>query len=82
MSSVRTKYPSKFLPGERLQKVIAYNQELAISGRRNLYTADENQLVYHWTDKANGCIPQSGEWAAHQREQLFARRPRLPRGYR
>ncbi|MGI5966138.1 MULTISPECIES: pyruvate formate lyase family protein [Anaerotruncus] len=64
MSSVRTKYPSKFLPGERLQKVIAYNQELAISGRRNLYTADENQLVYHWTDKANGCIPQSGEWAA------------------
>ena len=45
MSSVRTKYPSKFLPGERLQKVIAYNQELAISGRRNLYTADENQLV-------------------------------------
>ena len=63
MAKVRSSFQSKFVPGERLKEVIKYNQELAISGRRNLYTADDNQLVYHWTDKANGCIPQSGDWA-------------------
>lgn len=64
MSGVKRSYEAKFFPGERLKKVIAYNQELAISGRRNLYTADDNQLVYHWTDKANGIVPQTGEWSS------------------
>lgn len=59
-----TKFGSQFVPGERLQQVIAYNQELAISGKRNLYTADDDQLVYHWTDKANGIVPQTGEWSS------------------
>lgn len=63
MSKVRKSFKAKYEPSQRLKEVIAYNQDLAISGKRNLYTADENQLVYHWTDKANGCIPQSGEWA-------------------
>lgn len=68
MTQARNKYKSKFIPDARMQEVIKYNQGLAISGRRNLYTADQNQLVYHWTDKANGCIPQSGEWAPPKEE--------------
>ena len=64
MSKVRNSFPAKFFPGQRMKKVIAYNQDLAISGRRNLYTADSTQLVYHWTDKANGVVPQTGEWSA------------------
>lgn len=64
MAQVRNSFNAKFFPSDRLKEVIKYNQELAISGRRNLYTADEKQLVYHWTDKANGCVPQSGEWSA------------------
>lgn len=59
-----TKFGSPFVPGERMKQVIAYNQELAISGKRNLYTADDDQLVYHWTDKANGIVPQTGEWSS------------------
>ena len=57
MASVRNSYGAKFFPSDRLKAVIKYNQDLAISGRRNLYTADEKQLVYHWTDKATGCVP-------------------------
>lgn len=68
MAKVRSTFNAKFIPDDRMQKVIEYNRELAISGRRNLYTADQNQLVYHWTDKANGCIPQSGEWAPPKQE--------------
>ena len=64
MACIRNQYPAKFCPGERLKHVIAYNQQLAISGRRNIYTADSTQLVYHWTDKANGIVPQSGEWSS------------------
>jgi len=64
MNGLRNEYSPDFRPGERLKKVIAYNQNLAITGKRNLYTADERQLIYHWTDKANGCVPQSGEWTA------------------
>ena len=44
--------------------MIRYNQGLAVSGKRNLYTADDDQLVYHWTDKANGIVPQTGEWSS------------------
>ena len=68
MSSVRRDYQCEFQPGDRLQKVIAYNQDLANTGRRNLYTADQAQLVYHWTDKANGVMPQSGEWSGDLKE--------------
>ena len=64
MACLKNQYTAKFCPGERLKHVIAYNQQLAILGRRNLYTADSTQLVYHWTDKANGIVPQSGEWSS------------------
>ena len=63
MSKTRLDYSPKFLPGERLRRVMAYNQRLASTGRRNLYTADTTQLVYHWTDKSNGIVPQTGEWS-------------------
>ena len=63
MSGIRNKYTSAFTPSQRLQKVIEYNQELAYTGRRNLYTADTTQLVYHWTDKSNGVVPRTGEWS-------------------
>lgn len=41
MASVRNSFGAKFFPSDRLKEVIKYNQDLAISGRRNLYTADE-----------------------------------------
>ena len=68
MSSVRRDYQCAFKPGDRLKKVIAYNQDLANTGRRNLYTADQAQLVYHWSEKANGVMPQTGEWSADLKE--------------
>lgn len=64
MPQWNNKFHSAFIPGERLQQVIAYNQGIAIAGKRNLYTADDDQLVYHWTDKANGIVPQTGEWSS------------------
>lgn len=60
---VRNEYKAKFVPGDRLKKVMAYNQELAYTGKRNIYTADTTQLVYHWTDKSNGVVPRTGEWS-------------------
>jgi pyruvate-formate lyase len=63
MTAVRNEYKSNFYPSQRLQKLIQKNQEVAASGRRNLYTADSTQLVYHWTDKANGIVPQTCEWS-------------------
>ena len=63
MSGIRNQFESLFEPSDRLKKVLAYNQELAYTGRRNLYTADTTQLVYHWTDKSNGVVPQTGEWS-------------------
>lgn len=64
MTAVRQHFSKPFTPGKRLQEVIEYNQRQAIAGRRNLYTADNDQLVYHWTDKANGIVPQTGEWSS------------------
>lgn len=64
MAATRQQFAPTFTPGKRLEQVIQYNRALAISGRRNLYTADTDQLVYHWTDKANGIVPQSGEWSS------------------
>ena len=63
MAMVRNEFACSFKPSERLKEVIKYNQDLAISGKRNLYTADQTQLIYHWTDSANGVMPQSGEWS-------------------
>ena len=63
MSKPRREYAPKFTVGDRLQRVMEYNQRLASTGRRNLYTADTTQLVYHWTDKSNGIVPQTGEWS-------------------
>ena len=60
---VRNEYKAKFIPGDRLKKVMEYNQELAYTGKRNIYTADTTQLVYHWTDKSNGVVPRTGEWS-------------------
>ncbi|MEE0946763.1 MAG: pyruvate formate lyase family protein [Acutalibacteraceae bacterium] len=60
---VRTEYKAKFIPSDRLKKVMEYNQELAYTGKRNIYTADTTQLVYHWTDKSNGVVPRTGEWS-------------------
>lgn len=71
MHTLKNTYEPAFTPGSRLKEVIRYNQELAISGRRNLYTADSDQLVYHWTDKANGIVPQTGEWSS-PRETSFS----------
>lgn len=66
--NVRNGYSCAFVPSERLKEVIRYNQDLANSGKRNLYTADQRQLIYHWTDKANGVMPQTGEWSGDLKE--------------
>lgn len=64
MENIRNGYSCAFTPGNRLKAVMDYNQALACLGKRNLYTADTRQLVYHWTDKANAIVPQSGEWSS------------------
>lgn len=61
-SDVKLQGGGKFEIRPRLQKLIAYSQNLANSGRRFLYTANEEQLLYHWTDKCNAIAPKSGEW--------------------
>ncbi len=52
----------KFKITPRLEKLAARSRKLAIEGKRNLYTADSTQLVYHWTDKCNAIAPQSGDY--------------------
>ena len=37
MSKPRREYAPKFTVGDRLQRVMEYNQRLASTGRRNLY---------------------------------------------
>lgn len=61
MSEVKMKYEPKFQISDRLQKLQERSRELAISGKRNLYTANETQLVYHWSDAGNAIAPRSGE---------------------
>ena len=70
MSEVKLKCEPKFVPSPRIEKLIRRSQELAVSGKRYLYTADETQLVYHWTDKCNGIVPQSGDWAFDPKENM------------
>ena len=70
MSDVKLKCEPKFIPSPRIEKLARRSRELALSGRRYLYTADENQLVYHWTDKCNAIVPQSGEWSFAPKENI------------
>ncbi len=70
MSEVKLKCEPKFIPSSRIEKLIRRSQELAVSGKRYLYTADETQLVYHWTDKCNGIVPQSGDWSFDPKENM------------
>ena len=64
MARIRNDYTCAFKRSDRLNRVMAYNQKLAYEGKHNLYTADLRQLVYHWTDKANAIVPQTGEWSS------------------
>ena len=61
MESIKLKAESKFEISERIEKLRQRSRELAISGKRNLYTANETQLVYHWSDAGNAIAPRSGE---------------------
>lgn len=69
-SDVKLQGGGKFEIRPRLQKLIAYSQNLANSGRRFLYTANEEQLLYHWTDKCNAIAPQSGDWGFAPEENM------------
>lgn len=60
---VKLQTEARFKIRPRLQKLVERSQALAVSGKRYLYTADETQLMYHWTDKCNAIVPQSGDWA-------------------
>lgn len=61
MNSPKRALKTNFEISERLQKLIDRSRRLAISGKRNLYTANETQLVYHWSDAQNAIAPQSGK---------------------
>jgi formate C-acetyltransferase len=71
MNEVKMKYETRFLQSERMRKLVARSRELAISGKRELYTADQTQLLYHWTEKCNAIVPQSGDWS-YPKEQNMA----------
>ncbi|HQL87750.1 MAG TPA: pyruvate formate lyase family protein [Lentisphaeria bacterium] len=68
--SVKLKCAPKFLQSPRIERLAAASRELALSGKRFLYTADETQLVYHWTEKCNAIVPQSGDWAFPPEQNL------------
>lgn len=61
MGEVKLKVEDKFLRSERIKALQKRSQELAISGKRTLYTANNTQLVYHWSDAGNAIAPRSGE---------------------
>ncbi len=63
MGDVKLKSEPRFKIPTRIERLASRSRELALSGKRYLYTADETQLVYHWTDKCNAIVPQSGEWS-------------------
>ena len=46
---------------ERMKRLQERSIRLAVSGKRNLYTANEPQLVYHWSDAGQAIAPQSGD---------------------
>lgn len=61
MSKVTMEGKSVFELSERMQRLQKRSRELAVSGNRTLYTANETQLVYHWSDTGKAIAPQSGE---------------------
>ena len=62
MSDIKLKAEAKFEISDRIEALRNRSRELAISGKRNLYTANETQLVYHWSDAGNAIAPRSGEY--------------------
>ena len=60
-NKVKLKTPTRFHMSDRIKKLQKRSQELAISGKRNLYTANNTQLVYHWSDAGNAIAPRSGD---------------------
>lgn len=69
-SDVKLQGGGKFEIRPRLQKLIEYSQSLSNGGKRFLYTANEEQLLYHWTDKCNAIAPQSGDWGFAPEENM------------
>ena len=61
MGEVKLNAAEKFAKSERIKALQKRSQELAISGKRTLYTANNTQLVYHWSDAGNAIAPRSGE---------------------
>ena len=61
MGKLKIDTKPKFSLSERMKKLQARSIELAVSGKRNLYTANETQLVYHWSDAGQAIAPQSGD---------------------
>ena len=61
MAEVKLKTKNKFERSDRIKALQDRSRRLAISGKRNLYTANNTQLVYHWSDVGNAIAPRSGE---------------------
>ncbi|MDY3929662.1 MAG: pyruvate formate lyase family protein [Clostridia bacterium] len=61
MSEVKLKVEDKFIRSDRIKALQERSRQLAISGKRNLYKANNTQLVYHWSDAGNAIAPRSGE---------------------
>lgn len=61
MNKLKIDKTPNFLLSERIKQLQARSIELAVSGKRNLYTANETQLVYHWSDTGQAIAPRSGE---------------------
>ncbi len=61
MPQVKLTTEDRFIKSDRIKALQKRSQELAISGKRNLYTANNTQLVYHWSDAGNAIAPRSGE---------------------
>lgn len=61
MRKLKINTEPKFVLSERMKHLQERSISLAVSGKRNLYTANETQLVYHWSDAGQAIAPQSGD---------------------
>lgn len=61
MGRLKIDAKTMFLPSERIKRLQERSRKLAVSGKRNLYTANKTQLVYHWSDAGQAIAPQSGD---------------------
>ena len=61
MGKLKIDAKTMFLPSERIKRLQERSRKLAVSGKRNLYTANKTQLVYHWSDAGQAIAPQSGD---------------------